>query len=75
MRLVLTIKEGGAHTLKVGKAIHSRLSSYHWEDTTLLKFVYGQLYNDKLAKRNGHAPIDECPLCHKSDACTHIAGE
>ena len=20
-------------------------------------------------------PIDECPLCHKPDSCTHIVGE
>ena len=25
--------------------------------------------------RYGHALIDECPLCHMPDSCTHIAGE
>ncbi len=43
--------------------------------TSLLKYVYGQLYNGKLAHRYGHAPTDECPLCHRPDSCTHIAGE
>jgi predicted outer membrane repeat protein len=45
------------------------------EGTTLLKFVYGQLYNVKIAKRYGHAPTDECLLCHRPDSCTHIAAE
>ncbi len=43
------------------------------EGTTLLKFICGQLYNGKLAKRYGHALTDECPLCHIPDSCTHIA--
>jgi hypothetical protein len=25
--------------------------------------------------RYGHAPTDECPLCHMPESCTHIAGE
>ena len=25
--------------------------------------------------RYGHALLDECPLCHILDSCTHIAGE
>jgi hypothetical protein len=74
-RLILTNKERGAHTNKVGKAIYSRLLSIHWEGTTLLKFVCGRLYNDKLKKRYGHAPTDKCPLCHKPDSCTRIPGE
>ncbi len=43
--------------------------------TTLLKFIYGQLYNGKIVKRYGHAPTDECPLCRRPDSCTHIGGE
>ena len=43
--------------------------------TTLLKFIYIQLYHGELSQRYGHAPTDECPLCHKLDSCTHIAGE
>ncbi len=45
------------------------------EGSHILKFIYGHLYNGKLAKRYGHAPTDECPLCHISDSCAHIAGE
>ena len=59
----------------VGRAIHKKLNSTPKEGTALLKFIYGQLYNGKIAMRYGHAPTDECPLCHKPDSCTHIAGE
>ena len=59
----------------MGKAIHRRLTVNAWEGTTILKFIHGQLYNGKLEKRYGHAPTDECPLCHKPDSCTYIAGE
>jgi ribonuclease HI len=74
-RLILSSKENGARTHTVGRALHKKLTYHSWEGTSLLKFVYGQLYNGKLAKRYGHAPTDECPLCHKPDSCTHIAGE
>ena len=74
-RLILASKENGARTNSVGRALHKKLTYRPWEGTSLLKFVYGQLYNGKLAKRYGHAPTDECPLCHKPDSCTHIAGE
>ena len=33
------------------------------------------MYHGKLAKRYGHAPTDECPLCHIPYSCTQIAGE
>ena len=59
----------------MGRAIYKKLISQFKEGTTLLKFIYGQLYNGKLAQRYGHAPTDECPLCRKPDSCTHIAGE
>ncbi len=74
-RLILKNIEAGSNTHSVEKAIHRRLKANAWEGSTLLKFLYGQLYNDKLAKRYGHAPNNECPLCHKPDSCTHIAGE
>ena len=67
--------EVGTTTQSVGKAIHYRLTANAWEDATLLKFIYDQLYNVKLTKRYGHAPTDEYSLCHKPDSCTHIAGE
>jgi len=74
-RLVQQNIEVGTNTHSVGKAIHRRLVASAWEGSTRLKFLYGQLYNGKLAKRYGNAPIDDCPLCHKPDSCTHIAGE
>jgi len=40
-----------------------------------IKFIHGQLYIGKLAKRYGHTLTDECPLCHRPDSCTYIAGE
>ena len=72
---ILTNKERGAHTNTCGKVIHNRLMYNHWEGITLLKIPYYHLYNGKLAKRYGHVPIDECPLCHKPDSCTNIVGE
>ena len=74
-RLIIAVKEKGARINVVNRAIHTRLISNPKEGTTLLKFIYGQFYNGKLAQRYGHAPPDECPLCHNHDACTHIAGE
>ena len=59
----------------MGRATYKKLTSHPTEGSTLLEFIYGKLYNGKLAKRYGHAPTDECPLCHKPDSYTHIAGE
>jgi hypothetical protein len=67
--------EVGTNTSYTGQAIHRRLTANAWEGSTLLKFLYGQLYNSKLAKRYGRTRTDECPLCHKPDSCTHIVGE
>ena len=38
----------------------------------IFKFMWGQLYNGKLALRYGHAKNDNCPLCGYPDSCTHI---
>ena len=66
----------GTNTRYMENAIYHRLTANAWEGTTfILKFLYGQLYNGKLAKRYGHTPTYECPLCHKPNSCTHIAGE
>jgi hypothetical protein len=73
--LIVTNRELGARLHTLGQSIHKRLNSVPKEGITLLKLTYRQLYNGKLTKRYGHAPIDECPLCHKPDSCTHIAGE
>ena len=59
-RLVIAIKEKGARTKTMGHALHKKFTQSPWEGTSLLKFIYGHLYNGKLAKRYGHAPIYEC---------------
>ena len=59
----------------MGQAPHKKLTHSPWEGTAPLKFLYGQLYNGKLAMRYGHAPTNECPLCHMPESCTHIARE
>jgi len=74
-RLIIQAKNQGASTATTWTALHVRLRENSKEGTNLLKFIHGQLYNAKLTKRYGHAPTDECPLCHRPDLCTHIAGE
>ena len=59
----------------MARATYTILTSHPKEGATLLKFIYGQIYNGKLAKRYGHASTDECPLCHKPDSFIHIARE
>jgi hypothetical protein len=59
----------------MGQALDTRINLNPKEGTTLLKFIYGQPYNGKLAKRYGNTPTDEFPLCHKPESCTQIAGE
>jgi hypothetical protein len=75
MRLIIADKEKGARTKTVGRALHKEITYNSWEGTSLLKFIKGQLYNGKLAKRYGQAPTDECSICHRPDSCTHIVGE
>jgi hypothetical protein len=48
-RLILMAKARGARTAIVGTALHSRLHNSPSEGITILKFLYGQLYNGKLA--------------------------
>ena len=74
-RLIVANKEKGARTKTIDQVLHKQLTHSPWEGTALLNFLYGQLYNDKLAMRYGHTPTNECPLCHMPDSCTHIAGE
>jgi hypothetical protein len=74
-RLILQAKATSARNAQTGISPHARLRTNPKEGTTLLKFVYGQLYNNKIAKRYGHAPTDDCPLCGRPDSCTHIIGE
>ena len=74
-RLIVANKEKGARTRTVGQALHKKLTHSPREGTSLFKFIYGQIYNGKVALRYGHALIDEYPLYHMPDSCPHIAGE
>ena len=74
-RLIIANTEKGARMKTVDQALDTKLTHSPWEGTSLLKFIYGQLYNGKFAMRYGHALTDECPLCHMPDSYTHIAGE
>ena len=74
-RLILTAIARGARTAYAGTALHARIRSSPREGITILKFLYGQLYNGKIAYRYGLATTDACPLCGLPDSCTHIAGE
>ena len=74
-RLILQAKVQGANTATTGITLHTRLRIHAKEGSHILKIIYGQLYNGKLAKRYGHTPMNECPLCHLPDSCTHIACE
>jgi hypothetical protein len=74
-RLILQAKTQGANITTTGASPQTHLREGTKEGTNLLKFIHGQLYNGKLAKRYEHAPMQECPLCHRPDSCTHIAGE
>ena len=57
--LIIANKAKGARTKSVGQALHKKLIHSPWEGTSLLKFIYGQLYNGKLAMRYGHALTNE----------------
>ena len=72
-RLIAANKELGARLHTAGHSIHKRLNSVPKEGITLLEFMYGQLYNGKLAKRYGQAPTDEGPICHKLECKDHEA--
>ena len=74
-RLIVTSKEKGACTKTTGHALHKKVTHSPREGISLLNFLHGHIYNDKLAMRYGHAPTDACPLCHMPDFCTHIAWE
>jgi hypothetical protein len=53
--------------------IHSRLHKGAVSHAMrLFKFLWGHLYNGKLALRYGHAATDACVLCKGPDSCTHI---
>ena len=54
---------------------HSYIRKSPKDGITILKLIYGQLYNGKLPYRCKLAPTDACPLCGLPDSCTHITGE
>ena len=75
IRTIINAKTQGARTNTVGTSLHSLIQISQREGITLLKFIYGQLYNGRLAFRYKHAPTDACPFCGLQDSCTHIAGQ
>ena len=75
MKLIQNARTQGANTTTTGASLHTPLRENPKEGTNLLKFIYGQLYHDKLAKHYGHAPTGECSLYRRPDSCTHVAGE
>jgi hypothetical protein len=74
-RLIVKAKAQRARKNTVGTAIPFHIRKSPKDGITLLKCIYGQLYNGKLAYRYKLAPTDACPLCELPDSCTHIAGE
>ena len=74
-RRILQARDQGARITATGKALHTRLQDKPKEGTNLLKKLYGQLCNGKMAHRYGHAPTDECPLCHLPESFTHFVGK
>ncbi len=58
-RLIVANKENGARRKMVGRALHKKLTHSPWEGISLLKFIYGHLYNGMLALRYGHARADD----------------
>ena len=75
VRLILQAKTQGANTATTGISLHTRLRENAKEGTNILNFSHGQFYNGKLVNRYGHAPTDECSLCHLPNSCTYVAGE
>ncbi len=62
MRLILQARDTSSSPMAdTGTSIHKRLGQTPTDGDSLLKFLYGQLYNCKLTHRYGHAPTDECP--------------
>jgi ribonuclease HI len=70
------ITRDGLRIHQAAACIHAYTASgQHSHARTLTKYLWGQLYNGKLAHRYGHADNDLCPLrCGLSDSCTHIGG-
>jgi hypothetical protein len=69
-RLILTVKQNGAKTPTLGRKLHTTVRTAPHAGIDIIKFLYGQFYNGKLAYRYGYGPNDACPLCpeHLPDA-------
>ena len=61
-RLITNAKALGARTTAVGTSLHALIRDTQREGITILTFLYGQLYNGKLAYRYIHAPMDGAHL-------------
>ncbi len=73
--LITKAKTQGARTTTVGITLQARIRDSQREGITILKFIYGQLYNGKLAFKYSYALTDACSLCGLPDSYTHIVGE
>ena len=69
-----TQNEGALLRLPASIIAAKRAAGHTGVARRLFKFLWGVLYNDKLAHRYGHALNDHCPLCDLPDSCTHIGG-
>ena len=73
-RLILQASKDGARLATTASQITKRRRDSPKQATLLLKFLWGQLYNGKLAHRYGHQNTSACRLCGAPDSCTHIVG-
>jgi hypothetical protein len=75
-RLILQARKQGAHIAATGKALHTRLRDKTKEGTNLLKiYMVSYIMANWPTNTAMHQRMDECPLCHLPDSCTHIAGK
>jgi hypothetical protein len=51
MRLILQAKTQDANNATTGASLHTRLQENPKEGTNLLRFIYGQFYNDRKKER------------------------
>jgi hypothetical protein len=73
-RLILKAQTDGARLHTTASQITRRRTSSPAQANQLYTFLWGQLYNGKIAHRYGKQPTSACRLCGLPDSCTHIAG-
>ena len=72
-RLIMAAKQRGDQVEETAAGLAKlHREGRHRDATRIFKFLWGQYYNGKLARRYGHATHDKCPLCSLPDSCTHI---